>query len=489
MVGAFYERVLVRTFTVGSRRTGPMPLLGRTAMTMTTTSPARRTAVSATPDELIPGFRGDIWTPDGEGWDLARSAWNLAADQRPTMVAVPVDAGDVIAVVQFARRHSLRVAPQGTGHNATALAGLEGAILVATRRMRGVVVDPRRRRVRVAAGTLWSEVTEATTPYGLFPLAGSSPNVGVVGYSLGGGLSWLGRLHGLAANHVVAIEVVTPDGVLVRATATDHSDLFWALRGGGGNLGVVTALEMSVFDHGEVYAGMFLWPYERHADVLSAWRDWTRTAPETATTSLRIMHLPPLDELPPFLAGRSVVVIDGAVVGDTAHGTATLDRLRELQPELDTWASSTPAALSHIHMDPEPPTPARSGSMLVDCLDDTALVSFAGAVTRTSGLLFGEIRHLGGALGRSSRGGGVLDTLRGEYLLFAGAIVPTHEVRDSIDGSLAALHPVDAARLYDADAYSRLRGICAVVDPDGVMLANHPVPVAVDSDAKDLPSS
>jgi FAD/FMN-containing dehydrogenase len=155
----------------------------------------------------------------------------------------------------------------------------------------------------VRAGTLWSDVTEATTPFGLFHLSGSLPNVGVVGYWLGGGLSWLGRRHGLAANRITAIEVVTPHGVLVRATATEHPVLFWALRGGA-NFGVVTALEMDLFACDEVYAGMFLWPFERHFEVLNTRQDWTRTAPETVTTSFRIMHLAALDELPPFLAGH-----------------------------------------------------------------------------------------------------------------------------------------------------------------------------------------
>ena len=126
--------------------------------------------------------------------------------------------------------------------------------------MRGVEIDAEARTARVQAGTLWLEVTEASTPHGLFPLSGSSPDVGVVGYTLGGGLSWLARKHGLAANSVTAIELVTPDGQLVRATADEHADLFWALRGGGGNFGVVTAMEFRLFPYGEVYAGMMLWP-------------------------------------------------------------------------------------------------------------------------------------------------------------------------------------------------------------------------------------
>ena len=193
-------------------------------------------------------------------------------------------------------------------------------------------IDPEARTARVQAGTLWLEVTEASTPHGLYPLSGSSPDVGVVGYTLGGGLSWLARKHGLAADSVIAIELVTPAGELVRATAEDHAELFWALRGGAGNFGVVTAMEFRLYPYADVYAGFMLFPYERHAEVLRTWRDWTRTAPEEVTTSFRIMHLPPLPELPPFLAGRSIVVIDGAYAGDAEAGAAALAPLRALGP-------------------------------------------------------------------------------------------------------------------------------------------------------------
>src|SRR5918999_445612 len=218
--------------------------------------------------ELAAAVNGDIVSAADAEWDLARRAWNLAVDQRPALVALPANAADVVAIVRFARATGRKVAPQGTGHNASAIASLEDTILVSTQRMRGVEIDAEGQTARVQAGTLWLEVAEAATPYGLFPLSGSSPDVGVIGYTLGGGLSWLARKHGLAANHVTAIELVTPAGELVRATADEHSDLLWALRGGGGNFGVVTAMEFRLFSYGEVYAGMFIWPYERVGDVL-----------------------------------------------------------------------------------------------------------------------------------------------------------------------------------------------------------------------------
>src|SRR5687767_10118689 len=198
-----------------------------------------------TPDvsALRARMTGHAVTPADPEWDVARQAWNLAVDQRPAIVALPESADDVVAVVRYARAHGLRIAAQGTGHNAGPLGPLDGTVLVKTSRMRGVTVDPDARTVRVDAGVLWQEATNAAAEHGLAALAGSSPDVGVVGYSLGGGISWLARKHGIGANQVTAIELVTADGRFVRADAENEPDLFWALRGGGGAFGVVTAIE------------------------------------------------------------------------------------------------------------------------------------------------------------------------------------------------------------------------------------------------------
>src|SRR6476619_3002884 len=209
--------------------------------------------------------------PHEPGWNEARVAWNLAVDQQPAAVALPESAADVAAVVRGARRRGLRVAPQGTGHNAAAIGSLAHTVLVKSERMRGVKIDPAARVARVEAGVLWAEVSEAAAEHGLAALAGSSPDVGVVGYSLGGGISWLARRYGLAANSVTAVELVNAAGELIRADACNDSELFWALRGGGGSFGVVTALEFQLYPITEVYAGVLFFPIERGAEVLRAW--------------------------------------------------------------------------------------------------------------------------------------------------------------------------------------------------------------------------
>jgi FAD/FMN-containing dehydrogenase len=454
------------------------------------------TELPAAVSELAAAVTGDIVTPADAEWDLARRAWNLAVDQRPALVALPADAADVVAVVRFARANGLKVAPQGTGHNASAIASLEDTVLLSTQRMRGVEIDAEAQTARVQAGTLWLEVTEASTPYGLFPLSGSSPDVGVIGYTLGGGLSWLARKHGLAANNVAAIEVVTPDGELVRATAESHADLFWALRGGGGNYGVVTAMEIRLFPYGEVYAGMLIWPFERAAEVLRTWRDWTKTAPEEITTSMRLMHVPPLPDVPEFLRGRSIAVIDGAYAGGAEAGAEALAAFRALAPEIDTFAPSTPDVLSHIHMDPEEPIPYLSETAVLGELDDAALETIVEHVQPGAPLLFAELRQLGGALARVPEGACAAGSCDGEYVFFTAGVVMAPELAEAVHGAAAAARAalaryetgaaylnfvevsVDPSTFYSGDAYERLRAIRAAVDPHGLMVGNHQIPAA-----------
>src|SRR5947209_1242014 len=196
------------------------------------------------PSRLASMLEGKIVIPQHARFDEARQAWNLAVDQRPAAVVFPESTQDVAAAILFAREFGQQVAAQGTGHNAGPLGSLEDTILLKTERMRRVTIDPVARTARVEAGALWLEVVEAAAQHGLAALAGSSPDVGVVGYTLGGGVSFLGRKYGLAANAVRAIELVTADGSLVRADRDDEPDLFWALRGGGGSFGIVTALEL-----------------------------------------------------------------------------------------------------------------------------------------------------------------------------------------------------------------------------------------------------
>src|SRR5215470_7299069 len=226
---------------------------------------------SAPPRRPGSSLAGKVLLPGDDGFNEARQAWNLAVDQRPAAVVFPESAAEVAAAIRYAADRGLRVAAQSTGHNAGPLGVLDDTVLLRTGRMRGIQINPRTRTARAEAGVVWLDVVQAAAQHGLAALAGSSPDVGVTGYTLGGGLSFLGRKYGLAAINVLAAEVVLADGRLVRADAEHETDLFWALRGGGGSFGVVTALEFRLFPHNQAYAGALWYPIERAAEVLHAW--------------------------------------------------------------------------------------------------------------------------------------------------------------------------------------------------------------------------
>src|SRR6476661_7135698 len=258
---------------------------------------------------------GELVVPGDPSWDEARLAWHLAVDQRPEAVAIPENLHDVIEIVLWAREEGFRVAPQGTGHNAPALGDLAGTVLLKTHRMRGVAVDPVSRTARAEAGAIWIDVVKAAAEHGLAALDGSSPDVGVVGYTLGGGLSWLARKHGIGANQVTAIELVTADGDFKRVDRDHDPDLFWALRGGGGSFAVVTAIEFNLFPYEQVYAGILWFPVERASEVLTAWRNWTEIVPEEMTSVGRIMQFPPLEFIPEPVRGKSFVIVEAIYAG------------------------------------------------------------------------------------------------------------------------------------------------------------------------------
>jgi FAD/FMN-containing dehydrogenase len=436
-----------------------------------------------------------IVLPHDPNWNQARLAWNLSADQQPAAVALPETAEDVQAVVRWARERGLRIAPQGTGHNALPLGSLAHTVLLKTERMRGVEIDPVAHRARVDAGVLWAEVTEAAAEHGLAGLSGSSPDVGVVGYSLGGGVSWLGRRYGLAANSVTAVELVNAEGELVRADAEHNADLFWALRGGGGSFGVVTALEFTLYPVTEVYAGVLFFPLERGAEVLRAWRRWVDTVPDEVTSVGRFLQFPPIPALPDHLRGQSFVVVEAvSLLGEDAT-SELLRPLRGLGPQMDTFATIPATELKHLHMDPEHPVPGHGDGMLLSDFNDAAidaLVSVAGSGAG-SPLISVEVRHAGGALARKAPGAGALASIEGQFLMFAVGMSPTPEsgavVRAHVELVQNALAAWDSGRMYLNFAekrqrgerlfgdltYRRLQTVKATVDPDDVFRSNHPV--------------
>jgi hypothetical protein len=317
----------------------------------------------------------------------------------------------------------------------------------------------------------------------------------VAGYTLGGGISWLSRRHGLATNSVLAIEVVTADGAMVRCDHTTEPELFWALRGGGGSFGVVTAIEMALYPLAEVYAGTLFFPWEQAREVLQAWATWTRDVPDTLTSIGRLLQFPPIPEIPEPLRGGQFAVVEVAYLGGAREGDELVAPLRALGPDMDTIAMVPPHGLARLHMDPEGPTPGIGGGRMLRALPAAAVDALVDAVGPGTGsvLLSVEVRHLGGALGRSADDHGALDRLSGVYLAFGVGLPVVPEVVAPIEASLAAMQaslapwgtateylnfveePAAASTFYDPTTLARLQAVKEAVDPTDRFRSNHPI--------------
>ena len=267
------------------------------------------------------------------------------------------------------------------------------------------------------------------------------------------------------------------------------------MRGGGGSFGVVTELELELFPVPELYAGVLFWPQERAAEVLESWHGWTASVPEEMTSLGRLLNLPPLEQIPEPLRGRSFVVVEAAWLGDEASGSEQLAPLRKLGPELDTFAMIAPPGLAALHMDPPEPVPGAADGMLVGDFSAAAigaLVDAAGPGT-DSPLLSIEVRHLGGAAGRADPEHGALAAIDAPYALFAVGMAAVPEMKQAVSQRLDQVHaalapwaagrfmnfterPGNTGRMFDDDVYRRLREIKSRYDPDNIIQANHEIP-------------
>jgi FAD/FMN-containing dehydrogenase len=444
--------------------------------------------------ELGNRLTGDVVLPGDEAWDAARQAWNLAVDQRPVAVVYPESADDVVAAVRLAAEGGLRIAFNAGGHNAGTIDWSRDTLLLKTERMRGIEIDPAGRRARVEAGALSKPLAIAAGEHGLAYLAGTSPDVGVLGYALGGGLSWMVRKFGLACNSIVAADVVTADGRLTRIDRDTEPELFWAIRGGSGNVAAVTALELELFPIDEIYAGALFWPIERATGILHAWREWIETVPAECESLGRMLQLPDAPFLPDHLRGRSFVLVEVAFIGSEGDGAALVKPLRDLGPEMDAIAMMPTSELSVVNMDPDFPLPYAGDGILLSDLPPTAIDRAVEAFVG-SPLLHWEARHLGGAAAVPSPDHGVLDSIDQPFVTFTFGFAPDAEAYGAVERHvelvLKALGPWDSGRRYlnfaetrvdprsifPEQNYERFKRAKATYDPTGMFLANHAIPL------------
>ena len=453
--------------------------------------------LTTTLHDLRGALDGSVVLPGDRAWDSARAGFNLLEDQHPAAVVLPAHEADVAATVRYARHSGLRIAPQSTGHNQAPLGALDDTLLVTVSRLQEVRVDPALRQVRVGAGVKWDRVAPRLSAHGLAGLHGSSPDVGIAGYSLGGGIGWLARKHGMQANAVTALELVTADGELVRADHEHHADLFWALRGGGGNFGVVTAVEFAVHPVDELYAGALFFGFERASEVLHTWNALRGHVPDEFMSWASLLHFPPIPEVPTYARGRSFAVVMAAFLGDQAEGEVLLRPLRDLRPERDSFAVVPPVVLGDLAMDPLDPLPTRSAHVLLDELPGDAVNAMLEAVGPGSGrgetLTMLQLRQMGGALGRAPDGAGARATLPGEVSMFALGVVPEPSLEPAVRAALTDLQdvlrpygaghypnfveePADARAFFDESTWARLREVKARYDGDDLFAGNHHIP-------------
>jgi FAD/FMN-containing dehydrogenase len=452
-----------------------------------------RDMLTATPfTDLSARMTGRVVTPSDTDWDATRQVFNLAMDLRPAAVALPRDVKDAIAAVEYANAHGLRVAPQATGHNADALGTLDDVLLVDVRELQDVSIDPGARRVRVGAGVKWQRVVPQLSELGLAALHGSSPDVGIAGYSLGGGMGWLARKYGLQTNSVTAMELVTADGRPTRVDAENEPELFWALRGGNGNFGLVTAIEFAVHPVENLYAGVMFFPFERAGEVLHAWTELLPTLPDELMTWAKLMQFPDAPDVPEPVRGGSFTVIFGAFLGSEREGAALLRPVRGLGPAMDTLAIVPPAALGDMAMDPPDPLPFVSTTALLGDLPSAGVDQLVSAAGPGSGspLAMVELRHMGGALARQSPGAGARATLPGSLAMLSlgvaedeASAATARTYLESVERAVLphragdypnfVMQPTDASRFFDADTWARLRRVKAIYDPSDLFKGNH----------------
>jgi FAD/FMN-containing dehydrogenase len=292
--------------------------------------------------QLQSRFHGELLAPGDEGYDAARTVFNAMIDRRPALIARCTNPEDVIQAVNFARERELLVSVRCSGHNVVGYAVCDDGLVIDLSRMKEILVDPTAHTVRAGAGLNWGELNDALQPHGLAATGGFVSITGVSGLTLGGGLGWLVRKYGLALDNLLSAQIVLADGRLVTASMSENDDLFWAIRGGGGNFGIVTSFEFRVHPVGTVLAGIVLHPAAAAAGALRRWRELETTSPEECTQGALLFHFPDDPTGPPPLRGAALLGLGGVYAGPVADAERALRPLREYGPPIGDLFQPTP---------------------------------------------------------------------------------------------------------------------------------------------------
>ncbi|MGY1836214.1 FAD-binding oxidoreductase [Blastococcus sp. SYSU DS0510] len=458
-------------------------------MTAILDAPAVDTEISF--DTLRSLLTGSVHTPEEPEYDALVSPWNLAVPMRPAAVVAVRTADDVAAAVRFAGAHGMTAGVQATGHGAER--SLAGHLLVLTRGLDEVTVHPEG-WARIGSGVKWSQLVPLAAFHGLAGVNGSTTDVSIVGYTTGGGVGPLARTYGINADRVRAFEVVTGDGVFRRVTPTEHPDLYFALRGGKGAAGIVTAMEFDLVHMPEFYGGAIYFHSADAARVIDRWRGWADDLPELGTTSFAIFQLPPLPEVPPPLAGRMTLAIRFLWTGEPSEGARLLDQLRDVAPVVLDDARLRPyTEIDAVHADPVDPMPVVDPAILLNAFPAEAadrLLAVAGHGSESPQVIV-EVRHLGGAYAREGAHPSAFSHRAARFSVLtvgmamdeemaAAALAHAEQVFSALaDWDTGGVWPnfgiphdaVSARRSYDEATLSRLREVVDTYDPQGVLQA------------------
>ncbi|WDV53612.1 FAD-binding oxidoreductase [Streptomyces coeruleorubidus] len=458
------------------------------------------TARHDTPDIFaLSEIHGPVLRPGDPAYADEVTGFNLAALHTPDVVIGAAGPDDIVTAMRWAKATNTPVAVQATGHGANF--PIEQGLLINTSRMTDVQVDPTTRTATIAAGAKWSHVMAAAAPHGLAGLCGTSTDAGVIGYTLGGGLPVLGRAYGYAADLVRSFQVVTPDGHLRESDPQHEPELFWALRGGKGNVGVVTSLVTELLSLPRLYGGGIYCPGEHTEALLQTWADWTHTVPDEMCSAFTILRLPPIPQIPEPLRGGFWARVALAWPGLPAGGEALIAPLRAAAPvAFDTVEVMDHAALDRIHMEPQDPLPGRESCLLLRDLAPDAIRAFLDQAGPAAGvdhpLLMVEIRHMGGALSRPSPVEDAVCARDALYFIDSVGILAAPPDAEAIEQATQQLYTAmapygtgrtmvnihgtpgdeqDRARAWTPEVYERLRHDKATYDPDNLLRYGHAV--------------
>jgi len=448
----------------------------------------------ATLAEFAAGLRGTVVRAEDEDYDRERSIWNGAHDRRPAVIVRCAGVADVIRTVDLARTEGLPLAVRGGGHSIPGFSTVDGGIVLDLSRMRGIQVDPTRRTAAAQAGCTWKDLDAETQQFGLATTGGLVSSTGIAGFTTGGGIGWLMRKHGLASDNLVGADVVTADGQLVHASPSDHPDLFWGLRGGGGNFGVVTSFEFQLHQVGPtVLSGLAFYPADEAEQVLRGYRAACATAPDELTTLVNLTTAPPVPFLPESVHGKPIIGIGGCWSGDLDAGADATAPFRSLGTVIADVFAATPYAGWQQALDPLYPRGIYNyfRSAFLRTVDDASLRvlldSFATVPTPLTEI---HLQHLGGAVGRVPADATAFALRDQEFIVNVVARTPNADgfadVVDWARGVTSALGP-DAGTYvnftgestaavvrasYPPDTYERLVELKNAYDPDNLFRLN-----------------